>query len=207
MTTRHGLDIIQLTHPGDADPAARKDLPACWIAVTNAGAAAGFPFPPVNASHVAPAVDTLADGLESQRSRILLARTGGTLAGWGSPQLRSQSPHRPLGNRQPPADPARTPRPGHRVGPDAPAAASRPGRNGSRATPPRGPRGNRARRLLRPTRLAGSRPLAGQAPAFPRRHQRRDPDDPHAAVTAPIPTVLIQAVGLGRRATMADMTS
>ena len=82
MTTRHGLDIIQLTHPGDADPAARQELTACWIAVTNAGGAAGFPFPPVNASHVAPAVDTLADGLEWQRSRILLARSDGTLAGW-----------------------------------------------------------------------------------------------------------------------------
>ena len=82
MTTRHDLDIIQLTRPGDADPAVRQELTACWIAVTNAGGAAGFPFPPVNASHVAPAVDTLAARLDPQRNRILLARSGGILAGW-----------------------------------------------------------------------------------------------------------------------------
>ncbi len=80
-TCRH-LDIIQLTHPGDANPAVRQELTACWITVTNAGGAAGFPFPPVNASHVAPAVDALAARLDPQRSRILLARASGTLAGW-----------------------------------------------------------------------------------------------------------------------------
>ena len=82
MTIRHDLDIIQLTRPGDADPAVRQELTACWIAVTNAGGAAGFPFPPVNASHVAPAVDALAACLDPQRSRILLARISGALAGW-----------------------------------------------------------------------------------------------------------------------------
>jgi GNAT superfamily N-acetyltransferase len=82
MTTRRDLDIIQLTHPGDADPAVRQELTACWIAVTNAGGAAGFPFPPVNASHVAPRVETLAARLDPQRSRILLARINGILAGW-----------------------------------------------------------------------------------------------------------------------------
>jgi GNAT superfamily N-acetyltransferase len=82
MTTRHDLDIIQLTDPGDADPAVREELTACWIAVTNAGGAAGFPFPPVNAGHVAPAVDALAGRLDPRRTRILLARVDGTLAGW-----------------------------------------------------------------------------------------------------------------------------
>lgn len=82
MTTRHDPDIIQLTHPGDAGPAVRQELTACWIAVTNAGGAAGFPFPPVNASHVAPAVDALAARLDPQLSRILLARISGALAGW-----------------------------------------------------------------------------------------------------------------------------
>jgi GNAT superfamily N-acetyltransferase len=82
MTTRYDLDIIQLTHPGEAGPAVRQELTACWIAVTNAGGAAGFPFPPVNAGHVAPAVDALAARLDPQRSRILLARISGALAGW-----------------------------------------------------------------------------------------------------------------------------
>lgn len=82
MTTRHDLDISQLTDPDDADPAVREELTACWIAVTNAGGAAGFPFPPVNASHVAPAVDALAGRLDPRRTRILLARADGALAGW-----------------------------------------------------------------------------------------------------------------------------
>jgi GNAT superfamily N-acetyltransferase len=82
MTTRDDLDIIQLTEPGDADPAIREELTECWIAVTNAGGAAGFPFPPVNAGHVAPAVDALAARLDPERTRILLARANGALAGW-----------------------------------------------------------------------------------------------------------------------------
>ena len=82
MTTRHDLDIIQLTHPGDVDPAIREELTECWIAVTNAGGAVGFPFPPVDASHVAPAVDALAARLDPRRARILLARVNGALAGW-----------------------------------------------------------------------------------------------------------------------------
>jgi hypothetical protein len=49
---------------------------------TNAGGAAGFPFPPVSATQVTPAVDALAAGLAPQRSRLLLARVNGALAGW-----------------------------------------------------------------------------------------------------------------------------
>jgi GNAT superfamily N-acetyltransferase len=82
MTTRHDLDILQLTHPSDAEPATREEMTECWIAVTNAGGAAGFPFPPVDASHVAPAVDALAARLDPARTRILLARVNGALAGW-----------------------------------------------------------------------------------------------------------------------------
>jgi GNAT superfamily N-acetyltransferase len=82
MTTRHDLDITQLTHPDDAHPAVRQELTGCWIAVTNSGGAAGFPFPPVNADHVAPAVDALAARLDPQRNRVLLARINGALAGW-----------------------------------------------------------------------------------------------------------------------------
>ena len=66
MTIRHDLDIVELTCPGNAGPAVRQELTACWVAVTNAGGAAGFPFSPVNASDVAPG----------------LARINGALAGW-----------------------------------------------------------------------------------------------------------------------------
>jgi len=82
MTTRHDLDIIQITDPGDVDPAIREEMTECWITVTNAGGAAGFPFPPVDAGQVAPAVDALAACLEPRRARILLARVNGALAGW-----------------------------------------------------------------------------------------------------------------------------
>jgi GNAT superfamily N-acetyltransferase len=82
MTTRRDVDLIQLTHPGHADQAVRRELTACWVAVTNAGGAAGFPFPPVSPGQVAPAVDVLAAGLGPERSRILLARVNGALAGW-----------------------------------------------------------------------------------------------------------------------------
>jgi GNAT superfamily N-acetyltransferase len=79
-----GVDIVQLMEPDDVQPAVRRELTACWVAVTNAGGAAGFPFPPVDAGVVAPAVDRLADGLDPDRSRILLARIDGALAGWVS---------------------------------------------------------------------------------------------------------------------------
>ena len=82
MTIRRDLDIIQLTHPDDADPAVRQELTDCWIAVTNAGGAAGFPFPPVDAGQVAPAVGALAASLDPRRCRMLLARINGSLAGW-----------------------------------------------------------------------------------------------------------------------------
>jgi len=82
MTTRDDLDIIQLINPDDVDPAIREELTECWITVTNAGGAAGFPFPPVDAGHVAPAVDALVARLDPRRARILLARVNGALAGW-----------------------------------------------------------------------------------------------------------------------------
>jgi len=76
------LEIVQLSRPSDADQELRQELIACWIAVTNAGGAAGFPFPPVDVGHVAPVVDALVDRLNPDRSRILFARVGGSLAGW-----------------------------------------------------------------------------------------------------------------------------
>jgi GNAT superfamily N-acetyltransferase len=82
LVTSHDLAIIQLVRPSDADAALRQELTDCWIAVTNAGGAAGFPFPPVGAQQVAPRVDNLTTRLDPQRSRMLLARSNGTLAGW-----------------------------------------------------------------------------------------------------------------------------
>jgi hypothetical protein len=57
----------------------RQELTACWIAVTNAGGAAGFPFPPVDASHVAPAVDALAARLDPELGWQVTGRWPGKL--------------------------------------------------------------------------------------------------------------------------------
>jgi hypothetical protein len=82
MTRHEDLEIIQLTRPHDAGTALKEELTDCWIAVSNAGGAAGFPFPPVDARQVAPAVDNLAARLDPREARILLARHRGALTGW-----------------------------------------------------------------------------------------------------------------------------
>ena len=76
------LGIAQLRHPHEEGPSLQQELTDCWIAVTSSGGAAGFPFPPVDASHVAPAVESLAARLDPHRCQILLARIGQDLAGW-----------------------------------------------------------------------------------------------------------------------------
>ncbi len=81
----------QLTSPDQVTPGLRRQLIDCWVLVTNAGGAAGFPFPPVDATHVAPVAGELIAGLTPECSRILIARTGGALSGWVHIQ-RSQNP-------------------------------------------------------------------------------------------------------------------
>ncbi|MFI8370046.1 MFS transporter [Streptomyces sp. NPDC085466] len=54
----------------------------CWVAVTNAGGAAGFPFPPVRDDDVEPVMDELLGRLDPPRSRLLVATYGEDLAGW-----------------------------------------------------------------------------------------------------------------------------
>lgn len=63
-------------------PGLRGELTDCWVAVTNAGGAAGFPFPPVDAEEVAPVVDALIGRLAPERTRLVVARAAGALAGW-----------------------------------------------------------------------------------------------------------------------------
>jgi GNAT superfamily N-acetyltransferase len=74
--------ISQITSPEQISPGLRRELIDCWILVSNAGGAAGFPFPPVDITHVAPVADQLFAGLSADRSRLLLAWAGGTLLGW-----------------------------------------------------------------------------------------------------------------------------
>ncbi|MEU7882933.1 GNAT family N-acetyltransferase [Microbispora bryophytorum] len=72
----------QITDGREMSPDLRQELVECWVTVTNAGGAAGFPFPPVTSDEVAPVADQLIAGLDPERGRLLLALVGGTLAGW-----------------------------------------------------------------------------------------------------------------------------
>ncbi|MGW8761461.1 GNAT family N-acetyltransferase [Streptomyces sp. NPDC055815] len=68
----------------------REALPAglattlvdCWTEVSDAGGAAGFPFPPVDPTEVAAAVDRIVAGLAPESSRLVIATVDGALAGW-----------------------------------------------------------------------------------------------------------------------------
>ncbi|MGW6895393.1 hypothetical protein ACWGF2_01785 [Streptomyces sp. NPDC054919] len=76
------LEVVQITDPRDVAPELRRELIDCWITVTNTGGAAGFPFPPVGEDDVTPVADQLIGRLAPHRSRLLVARADGLLAGW-----------------------------------------------------------------------------------------------------------------------------
>lgn len=76
------LDLRQVAAPGDVTPELRRALVECWIEVTNAGGAAGFPFPPIDVRQAAPAVDSLVASLAPDTSRLVIASVNGHLAGW-----------------------------------------------------------------------------------------------------------------------------
>ena len=72
----------QRCEPGEVSAGLRRELIDCWITVSNAGGAAGFPFPPVDEAIVAPVADQLIASLSPGGSRLLLALAGNALAGW-----------------------------------------------------------------------------------------------------------------------------
>ncbi|MGW4825198.1 N-acetyltransferase family protein [Streptomyces sp. NPDC004227] len=80
--TDSNLHLVQFTAPDQVTDQLRQELAACWVAVTNAGGAAGFPFPPVDVSRTAAAVDTIVRSLAPETSRLLIARAGGEVVGW-----------------------------------------------------------------------------------------------------------------------------
>ncbi|MER5967581.1 GNAT family N-acetyltransferase [Streptomyces sp. NPDC002057] len=75
-------DLVQITGAHEVTPGLRRQLVDCWIAVTNTGGAAGFPFPPVRDGEVAPVADELLAGLHPARGRLVVATCGEALAGW-----------------------------------------------------------------------------------------------------------------------------
>lgn len=77
--------FLQASRPDALTPDLRRQLIDCWVAVANAGGAViatGLPMPPVSAREVALVADQLIAGLDADRSRILIAAYGDTLAGW-----------------------------------------------------------------------------------------------------------------------------
>jgi GNAT superfamily N-acetyltransferase len=76
------LDIGQVTAPCEVSPELRRELTDCWIDVTNAGGAAGFPFPPVDHDDVDAVTDGLIGRLSPGECRLLTARLDGALVGW-----------------------------------------------------------------------------------------------------------------------------
>jgi GNAT superfamily N-acetyltransferase len=76
-------EIVTLSRPDEVDGALRASITRCWVEVTNAGGAVGFPFPPVSDADVSPAVAELVASL-GPASRLIVATIDGTLAGWVS---------------------------------------------------------------------------------------------------------------------------
>ncbi|RZB14399.1 GNAT family N-acetyltransferase [Streptomyces sp. F001] len=75
----------QISHAEGATAAVRRELTACWAAVINAGGAVvpmDCPLPPVTEVALRPAVERITRDLSPDRSRLLLARVDGALAGW-----------------------------------------------------------------------------------------------------------------------------
>lgn len=71
----------QCCAPGQVSRGLRQELIDCWITVSNAGGAVGFPFPPVDTAIVSPVADELIASLSPDR-RLLVAVAGGALSGW-----------------------------------------------------------------------------------------------------------------------------
>lgn len=75
-------EFLQITSPHEVSSEQRRQMVECWVTVSNAGGAVGFPFPPVGFDQVAAVFDQISTGLSPQSSRFLVALVDGTLAGW-----------------------------------------------------------------------------------------------------------------------------
>ncbi|MFI6093695.1 GNAT family N-acetyltransferase [Streptomyces sp. NPDC051218] len=74
--------LRHFSSPDDVSHALRQALIECWIEVTNAGGAAGFHVPPIDARHATPAVDALVGRLAPVASRLVTAWLDEELVGW-----------------------------------------------------------------------------------------------------------------------------
>ena len=70
-----------ITTPDELDDCLLDDLVACWVRVSNAGGAVGFPFLPVDEGEVRAAAEEMRRALD-ERIRLLVASDADGLAGW-----------------------------------------------------------------------------------------------------------------------------
>lgn len=82
MTSSNALGFTQILDPDEITDELKQTLVDCWTEVSNAGGAAGFPFPPVDAAEVTAAFDRIVENLAPPTSRLLIALTDDTVAGW-----------------------------------------------------------------------------------------------------------------------------
>jgi GNAT superfamily N-acetyltransferase len=76
------ITFIEWGSPSDARQPLVDAMTSCWVEVTNAGGAVGFPHPPVSVAEVQPATAALIASLDPTRARVILALVEGELAGW-----------------------------------------------------------------------------------------------------------------------------
>lgn len=82
MTSSNALGFTQIVDPYEITDELKQTLVDCWTEVSNAGGAAGFPFPPVDAAEVTAVLDRIIEKLAPTTSRLLIALADGTIAGW-----------------------------------------------------------------------------------------------------------------------------
>ncbi|MBC9729546.1 GNAT family N-acetyltransferase [Streptomyces sp. TRM68367] len=82
MTSSNAPGFTQIVNPDEITDGLRQTLVGCWTEVSNAGGAAGFPFPPVDAAEVTAVLDRIIENLAPSTSRLLIALADGTVAGW-----------------------------------------------------------------------------------------------------------------------------
>ncbi|MFI6860269.1 GNAT family N-acetyltransferase [Streptomyces sp. NPDC050421] len=78
----HSLRFAQATTAQDIDQDRRQALINCWIDVSNAGGAAGFPFPPIDEGDAAPVLEAIVESLAPRTNHLLMALDDDELVGW-----------------------------------------------------------------------------------------------------------------------------
>jgi hypothetical protein len=80
-TMTSGLTLHWLTQPNMVTPQITEHIARCWMDVSNAGGAVGFPFPPVAIDEVSSATEKMLASLEQPLNRLLIGTVGEDLAG------------------------------------------------------------------------------------------------------------------------------